>query len=389
MKYTEVYQRKAQHICIFGEPKSGKTELAASCAEFFSKVVWISMDNGHTNVFKLLSPSLLEKFEFIILPDTKDNPIAIDTCYKLVQGKNTHICNLHGAVSCMLCRNNKEATWTDINLSILSTDAVVIFDHGSQLSDSAMNFVTKGKKLDFKPGWDEWAHQGNLLSTILTSIQQAPYHCIFITHIQESTMEDGSKRLLPLCGSSNFSRNMGRYFDHIIYSRVFNSKHAFGSATTYIASVLTGSRTDVALEVQNSDAKSARPSLQPFFEGKMDIDVEEAVKKQLEIAKEESKTIENFSEVKKVEVSMEMEVSTEISTVNGVNGHSKEEKEETPTAPSIPTIEKSGAELAKERLAAMKARSLTSTPSLSPSLSSTLSTPAASLLAAKLRGLSK
>jgi hypothetical protein len=195
-------------------------------------------------------------------------------------------------------------------------------------------------------------------------------------------MEDGSKRLVPLSGTLNFSRNMGKFFDHIIYCRVANRKHSFGSATVYLASVLTGSRGDITLEEQNKDAPNVttRPTLLPFFEGKMDREEEQEVKEQLEKVKEESKIIENFSEVKKVEVSMEVEIEkVEVSTeteVSTTNGHSKE----------APAVEKSGAELAKERLAAMKARS---TPSLSPSLSSTLSTPTASLLAAKLRGLSK
>jgi hypothetical protein len=381
VKYTEVYRRKAQHICIFGDPKSGKTELAASAAAIFRRVIWISMDNGHEVIFKL-PPSLLEKFEFIILPDTKEFPVAVATCLELVKGTNTHICNNHGQVNCSHCRTTgkESATWTDIALNSLEADEVVVFDHGSQLSDSAMNFITKGKPLEYKPEWSDYSYQGAILNKILMNIQQAPYNTIFITHTCETEMEDGSKRLVPLSGTLNFSRNMGKFFDHIIYCRVANRKHSFGSATVYLASVLTGSRGDITLEEQNKDAPNVttRPTLLPFFEGKMDREEEQEVKEQLEKVKEESKTIENFSEVKKVEVSMEVEiekveVSTEISTVNG---HSKE----------APVIEKSGAELAKERLAAMKARS---TPSLSPSLSSTLSTPAASSLAAKLRGLSK
>lgn len=276
MKYNEVAQRKAQHICIFGDPKSGKTELAASCSSFFKRVVWISMDNGHTVVFKQ-PVEQLKKFEFIILPDTKEFPVAIATCLKLVEGRDTHICNLHGQVNCTVCRAQKEATYTDISLGELGLDEVVVFDHGSQLSDSAMNFITKGKPLDYRPEWSDYSYQGALLNKVLMNLQQAPYNCIFITHTCETEMEDGSKRLVPLCGTVNFSRNMGKYFDHIIYCRVGNRKHAFGSATTYLASVLTGSREDVVLEVQNKEVET-RPTLLPFFEGKMEhLKVEEQV----------------------------------------------------------------------------------------------------------------
>lgn len=273
MRYTAVIQKKAQHICIFGDPKSGKTMLAASVASFFRRVIWISMDNGHSVVFKRPKEEL-EKFEFIILPDTRSFPVAIDTCQKLVDGRPTHICNRHGQVECATCKREKvgEEDWTDINFSTLQLDEVVVFDHGSQLSDSAMNFVMKGKSLDTKPEWPDYAYQGALLSKVLMNIQQAPYNCIFITHTCETEMEDGSKRLVPMCGTVNFSRNMGKYFDHIIYCRVGNKKHAFGSATTYLASVLTGSREDIVLEGQNKEGagEATRPSLFPFFEGKMD-----------------------------------------------------------------------------------------------------------------------
>lgn len=269
MKHTEVYQKRAQHLCIFGDPKSGKSELAASCALFFKRVIWISMDNGHGVVFKL-PEELLQKFEFVILPDTKEFPVAINTCLKLVEGRDTHICNAHGQVNCMPCRKDKDASYTDINLSNEPLTTCVVFDHGSQLSDSAMNFVMKGRPLEEKPEWTHYAYQGALLNKVLMNIQQAPYNTIVITHTCETEMEDGTKRLVPLCGTLNFSRNMGKFFDHIIYCRVGNKKHAFGSATTYIASVLTGSREDIVLESQNNKDGSVRPTLLPFFDGKMD-----------------------------------------------------------------------------------------------------------------------
>jgi len=52
-----------------------------------------------------------------------------------------------------------------------------------------------------------------------------------------------------VCGTTAFSRNTAKYFDHVVYCQVSNKKHNFASSTTYANNVLTGSRTDVALEV--------------------------------------------------------------------------------------------------------------------------------------------
>lgn len=343
MKYTEVAQRKAQHLCIFGDPKSGKTELAASIAKFFKRVVWVSMDNGHTVVFKLPKEDL-EKFEFIILPDTKEFPVAIDTCLKIVSGSLTHICNRHGQVRCSICVRDKveDGGWTDINVSELSLDEVIVFDHMSQMSDSAMNFITKSKPLDYRPEWSDYSYQGALLNKFMMNIQQAPYNVVIITHTCETEMEDGSKRLVPLAGTVNFSRNMGKYFDHIIYCRVANKVHAFGSATTYAASVLTGSREDIVLETQNKKDITTRPTLLPFFEGKMEhLKVEE----QTSIASPTVQRVLNI--VNGVEKEAETP-SAETLLFSNPNSHIA--TEETSLSPPL-----SPAAAAKARLAAMRA----------------------------------
>lgn len=265
-KLTDVAKHKVQHLCIFGDPKSGKSELAASCASFFRRVLWISMDNGYEILFKLPKDQQ-EKIELIRLPDTKEFPVAIDTCLKLVSGKLQKICDLHGQCDCRTCSRDSSATWTSVDFGELQPDEVVVFDHISQAADSAMSLVTKGKPIEYKPEWHDYAYQGQLMNKFLMNIQQAPYNCICISHTCETEMEDGSKKLVPLVGTVPFSRNAGKYFDHIIYCRVSNKKHNFGSATTYIASVLTGSRSDIVLEQQ----VAGRPTLEPFFAGHREI----------------------------------------------------------------------------------------------------------------------
>lgn len=266
----EVAARKVQHLMLFGDPKSGKTELAGTLAYIFDCVVWISIDNGHEVLFKLPKEQQ-HKILLIKLPDTKEFPVATDTCLKIVSGAECNICVKHGQVRCATCVRNKETAWDTINVSTFGPRDIIVFDHVSQLADSSMNFIMKNKALDVKPGWDEYWYQGAIMSKFFSNIQQAPYNLVCIAHTCETEMEDGSKKLVPLVGTVPFSRNVGKYFDHIIYCRVANRKHNFGSATTYLASVLTGSRGDIILEAQDKkNEESMRPTLLPFFEGKYD-----------------------------------------------------------------------------------------------------------------------
>src|SRR5579872_2503165 len=191
MNLAKMAHREPQHLCIFGEPKSGKSELAATVAERFKRVIWISNDNGYEVLFKL-PPELQAKIDVIRLPDTKEFPVAIDTCLKLVTGVKQRICCAHGQVDCSHCKKNKDSAWDEVCFNDLTLDECVVFDHVSQLADSAMNFICKGKKDDFFPGWDEFRLQGILMSKFFMNIQQAPYHCICIAHVCETEMEDGS-----------------------------------------------------------------------------------------------------------------------------------------------------------------------------------------------------
>lgn len=228
-------------------------------------ITWVSLDNGHHDViFKLpLELDYLdEHLNILVLPDTKDFPIAIKTCLKIVTGAEVSICDVHGAVDCSTCKRNS-GSFTSICANSFGPKDVLVFDHLGQLADSAMaQIFIKGKKGDDdKPEWEDYAKQGTLMSRFLTNIQQATYNVICITHVCETEMEDGTKRLVPLVGTTNFSRNVGKYFDHIIHCQVLNRGHKFGSSTGYATKILTGSRSDVEIE------KEEKPSLVKFLDG--------------------------------------------------------------------------------------------------------------------------
>lgn len=289
MKMSEVQYRASEHLMVHGDPKTGKSQLVSELAlpseinpDGF-KLIWVSMDGGHTILDKL-PPDIQEKnIELVIIPDTKEFPIAIGTCLKILSGGPVEICYLHGQVSCSTCKRNNDLRVTKIHMNQVGLDTILVFDHMKQLAQSTMAWVildaikndskdatgTKEKDPDmFKPAYDQYAIQGNLMNKVLGNIQVAPYNVACISHSAETKMEDGSKKLVPLVGSDPYSRNSGGFFDHVIYCSLLNKSHKFGSASTYMQGVLTGSRKDVELE-----KLGPKPSLAAFFAGKSKRDM--------------------------------------------------------------------------------------------------------------------
>ena len=72
-------------------------------------------------------------------------------------------------------------------------------------------------------------------------------------------MEDKKMKIVPVAGSSNFSKTFAKYFDSVVYCELVNKNHRFGSSTGYGMNILSGSRNNIATE------KLDKPSLLPFF----------------------------------------------------------------------------------------------------------------------------
>jgi len=245
------------HRCIiYGAPKSGKSLLAGKLAEYYN-LLWFDLENGHETLFQL-PVSWQERIELINIPDTRSYPIAIETCLKVIKGKAVSICEAHGKVSCMICKR-EDADTTTVELSTLDHNSVVVFDSLTQLTNSCIAFITKSEPDDYKLNYDDWGNLGKLLDIFLSHIQQAGYNVIVISHETEAETESGKKTLVPVGGTRNFSRNIAKYFDHVIYAERKNRKHVFSSSSCYSTNILTGSRTDTALE------DSADGSLLPIF----------------------------------------------------------------------------------------------------------------------------
>jgi len=262
VKLTDKHKSRTHRVLVYGEPKSGKTELAARLAEKF-KLVVIDLENGYETMMKL-PREWQERIELISIPDTKVFPIAIETMLKVVTGNRVEICDTHGKVNCPVCRK-EAASFSVVELNALDEDTIVIVDSLTQLSNSAMNHLTRTQDDTYKPEWTDYRNQGQLLDKFLSQVQQAKYNIVCITHVVETELEDSKKKLVPVCGTTAFSRNTAKYFDHVVYCEVKNKKHNFASSTTYANNVLTGSRTDVVLEGK------ASPTLLDIFENSPEV----------------------------------------------------------------------------------------------------------------------
>lgn len=270
MKLTDKAPSKTHRVLVFGEPKSGKTELVSKLSSNFN-LLWFDLENGYTTLLKLPRPQQ-ERIELISIPDTKVFPVAIETMLKVITGNRMEICEEHGKVSCQLCKKEGKPT-VAVELNTLSEATVVVVDSLTQLSNSAMNHLTKAMDDTYKPEWSDYRNQGQLLDKFLSQVQQAKFNVAIITHVTETELEDGKKKLVPVAGTTNFSRNTAKYFDHVVYCDVKNRKHCFTSSTTSSANVLTGSRTDVEIE------KDEAPTLLRIFKGQVQKTVVKAADK--------------------------------------------------------------------------------------------------------------
>jgi len=260
MKLNQIAPKTTQRVIVYGGPKVGKTELVGNLSTDFN-LLWIDVEKGYTTLTKL-PLAQQERIEIISLPDTRDYPIAIETLLKVFTGARVEICEAHGKVSCMLCKK-AEAPVTVVELNALDNNTIVVVDSLTQVAVSAIANITKGKGDDYRYDWEDYRKQGSLMDKLLSNMQQASYNLCIITHEVEVELEDGRKKIVPCAGTSNFSRNTAKYFDHVVYCQVQNKKHSFGSSTVFGTSLVTGSRTGVAIEA------TAAPTLLDIFKGKL------------------------------------------------------------------------------------------------------------------------
>lgn len=233
-------------ILIYGEPKSGKTELYGSLAgEGFN----LHIIDGETSVKTFLKPEskafpFLDKINVYPIPDTQVTPIFIETILKVMKGGQCAICYVHGKVSCPHCTNafkllmeaegkkpeaeriKHEHPWSYIDVGGFGPRDVLVIETYSQLAESAINWVMHASlskdDFDAKAGWDEYGKMGRILERVGSNIQSARYNVIVVSHAIMVEMEDKQKKLVPIGGTSNASKVFAKYFDDVVYTEVVN-----------------------------------------------------------------------------------------------------------------------------------------------------------------------
>lgn len=294
-------------ILIYGDPKSGKTRLAATVAKIpqVRRVFFFDGENGSDTLLSMVRSGALNEEEaakviLIKVLDTPDQPYFIETILRTLFAKKNPvlICALHGRVACPTCTAAKvDKDWTSFDITSLGHDDWVVIDTGSQLAQSAMEAGTKGWGYEQKPGFDEYGMQGRMLSDIMTFIQAATTNFIMVTHqcvlrenvyskpsttttgkatmVQESLTN--TVKLYPLMGTKNFSLNVAKYFGTVIYTDQKLRKHVAGSSSTYDSDMITGSRIDIVIEkAERADLSLVLPKagLYPETETKTGTDTE-------------------------------------------------------------------------------------------------------------------
>jgi len=269
-----------KRVLIYGQPKSGKTMLAASVAKVkgIKRVYWFDLENGSCTLLNPtleLSPEDMSKVEVINLPDTKEFPIAIETMLKFCsyRGKGElAICEAHGKVDCGQCKpkivlGSAEGMQTTENkptlvpaLNQLGAADCVVIDSLSQLGDSAFEAAIRTTVGD-RSSYAKYGEQGRLLSDLLGMLQQARTNIICTTHVTVNEAEDTKKEtVIPLCGTRNFSLKVSKYFSTVVYLNLELKKFKAGSSPDYKINIIAGDRLGVKLE-----SLDHAPSMQDLF----------------------------------------------------------------------------------------------------------------------------
>ncbi len=265
MKLVDYKPNAARHIMVYGEPKSGKSVLAMMLAKYGYKLWYVDGEDSVKSAWavnsegkRILSDEDISNIELIRLPDSMTYPIMGETLLKIVKGGPCTVCHEHGKVSCPICSKNPAAITVTIDVNTFTPKDVLVIDSVTQLGHSFISHI-KQKEIkanvmadDLKLDWDEWAKQGFLLDRVFSTVQNAKWNCIAISHEEVSKMSDKTESIVPKMGTRNFSKTSAKYFDDIVYCAKVNNKLKQFSSVEYSNNVITGSRSGKRIEKEGS-----------------------------------------------------------------------------------------------------------------------------------------
>ena len=248
MKLDTYKASAARKVLVYGAPKTGKTELVGSLAALDFRLWWFDLEDGIKTLLRpdSLARTGLSNIELFKIPDTQEFPVACATLHKVAKGGPLKICHKHGVVNCQKCSSLPASEHSTINTSEFTHRDILVIDSVSQLAASTMNqigFKEISKSDEWRPDWEHYAKQGFLMDRIFTIFQQAPFNVVCVSHETMVEMEDKTKKLVPIGGTSNFSKVFAKYFDDCIYTEIVNGKFRAYSDASQKSSAIVGSRT--------------------------------------------------------------------------------------------------------------------------------------------------
>lgn len=257
-------QRLRTNACIYGAPKSGKSEAVSKLSKYFN-LIWCDLENGWEILLKLPEEQQ-GRIELIRIPDTRGTPTGIETVMKLVRGNKLLVCEEHGKADPLGCPECRKAgkPMVEICLNETGADTIFVIDSGSALTMSAIARVCVANQkgdTEYPLQIQDWGTIAKWLDSVFSYIQAARFHSITITHEEMLQMEDKKTKLVPSIGTTNYAAKCARFFSHVVHLDVVNNTHIANSATTSSNIALVGSRTDVKLE----DAKGKYQLLELFL----------------------------------------------------------------------------------------------------------------------------
>lgn len=247
-KLSQTMERpRGRNILIYGAPKSGKTALAAELANNGFNLKVLDLERGSETFGLVVKPENFDRVEVFNIEDHPSKATAIKTVSQIMHGTGAvTFCEMHGIIACPDCKK-AEQEFATLDVREFQPNDVLVVDSLTQLSNSAMihSLGARSPLAVKKPEWDNYSAQGQLLDFVLAKAQAAQYHTIFISHEADLEQEDGSSKLAPVGGTRNYSRNIGRFFDHIVYCQVKNKGHSTISLGTANAKVIAGNRLNI------------------------------------------------------------------------------------------------------------------------------------------------
>lgn len=261
MKASDYALLQPQHCLIYGEPGTYKSRLVMELAEAGFKLKYFCLDGGIP--LKGQSKHALDNTEVFILRDTSTFQVGIKTIRKIIKGDEYNLCDFHGNIECKNCRLAGQS-FSRVCLNESQLDEIIVIDHLTAVSNSALNTVWDGNKYaestvpaDDTTSFNIWRQQGWLIADVLKRAENASFNTAIISQETMVKTEDGSSKIMPQAGTDNFSRTIPGYFHHVIHCDRGSTGFKFSSIRNNQA--IVKSRDNVAIE----DMK--KPSLVPFY----------------------------------------------------------------------------------------------------------------------------